>query len=141
MKKKTAKRGKSAKAKPAKRPALARFGRKVARTAQYGGMMAAVPPPRPGIDSQRAADAHEMSKPKRSGNPLLNFRVKPVVHEALKHLANTAEDWREKSVGAQLNKAVSRFLDLAENRKRLPKEMVTALCDGGGKMDHRHRTY
>jgi len=147
MKKTTKKKAakKTAKKKAAKRPALARFGRKVARTAQYGGMMAAVPPPRPGVDSQRVHDAAEMvaanHKPKQTGNPLLNFRVTPIVHEALKHLASTAQDWNEKSVGSHLNKAVFRYLDLAENKKRLPKNMVAALAEYGAKMSHRIHRY
>jgi hypothetical protein len=78
---------------------------------------------------------------KQSGNPLLNFRVTQIVHDALKHLATTAEDWREKSVGAQVNKAVFRFLDLAENQKRLPAATVKALGEYGAKLNHRSRRY
>lgn len=74
-------------------------------------------------------------------SPLLNFRASPAVVAALKHLAKTAEHYSENSVGAQVNKALRRFLDLAEVKKRLTKPLLEELESYQSKLNHRSHRY
>jgi hypothetical protein len=74
-------------------------------------------------------------------SPLLNFRASPAVVAALKHLAKNAEHYSENSVGAQVNKALRRFLDLAEVKKRLTKPLLDELESYQSKLNHRSHRY